>query len=249
MSTVFDETIASLSAEQPRMSDALKNLISIMAGQDLVPPAEADGAASKPQQRRPHEMQHLLACAKVVLKTINDCALPDPSEWASAHPQGAEEAGGDRIAALTAYKACHAMQAHAASQGAKVTKLLGRSYLRHTSCWADGAAAAAERELTRLRFPQATVKAFLEGFSNSLDVDDDFASLVWARDFAGALDARRRARSQEVHERRERMQSGESEAQALREALAAQEDAQEDGAGGDMMDTQESRVEEVLEAI
>ena len=227
-----------LKDEQPRISDAMKNFCSVLAATDLVTPktpsaANAGPNATKGEQQRPHDFKQLIGIAKVVLQAINAHELLAPDAWAQRHPQGDDESGAARIEALTAYKACSALRAHAASalgtSAPKLTKLLGRGYLRATRCWTDGVHAAAAAELARLRFPPHTVDAFLDGWSKAvdpaqgLDVADDVAGLVWAADFNGALQARRLARDREVAERRARMESGEAEADALREALAAEE--------------------------
>ena len=94
--------------------------------------------------------------------------------------------------------------------------------------------AAAAAELARLRFPPHTVEAFLDGWSKAVDpvqgVDgaEDVGGRVWAADFNAALQARRVARDAEVAERRARMESGEAEADALREAMAAEEQMKEE---------------------
>jgi hypothetical protein len=221
---------------RPCVSDAAKNFISVLSAADLV--AQPDDVQ---RQKKPHELAHLAECAKVVLRCINAHELPTPEAWALTHPQGDEESGADRIQALAAFRACHALRAHAvAALGAeqlKLTKLVGRRYLRATRCWEDGVGDAAAAELARLRFPPHTVSAFLDGWREALshepaesgadadaDEADDALRLVWAADFGAAVRARARARVGEVHERRERMEAGDDEAEALREALAAAPD-------------------------
>ena len=229
-----------LKDEQPRISDAMKNFCSVLAATDLTTPKTAASApnATKREQQRPHDFKQLISIAKVVLQAINAYELLTPDAWAQAHPQGEEESGAARIEAITTYKACAALRAHAASQlgtsAPKLTKLLGRGYLRATRCWTDGVHAAAAAELARLRFPPHTVEAFLDGWSKAVDpvqgVDgaEDVGGLVWAADFNAALQARRVARDAEVAERRARMESGEAEADALREAMAAEEQMKEE---------------------
>ena len=62
-----------LKAEMPRITDAMKNFCAYLAATDLVPEG-ADATAKKP-----HDMAHLLAMAKVVLKEINAHELPSPN--------------------------------------------------------------------------------------------------------------------------------------------------------------------------
>lgn len=226
----LDTAMEALKAEVPRISDAIKNFCSVLAAADLVPPAEGE----KQKQSPPHKMEHLLHCAKVVLKSINAYEPPSPEAWAETHPQGEEETGTARIEALTAYKASYALATSARrTEGAKVTKLLSRGYLRSTRCWSDSVGAVAADELARLRFPPHTVKAFLDGWARAIEPasataaaagesGEDLSELVWAADFSAALRVRRVARDKEVSERRERMESQADEAETLREALAAE---------------------------
>ena len=209
----LDAALTALMDERPRISDAMKNLVSVIAAGD------ATGAGPR------YEMGHLLAIAKTVLKATNELALPSPSEWAEAHPQGVDEGGVSRISTLTNYKACHTLVTEIqAKAGAKVTKMLGRGLLRHTRCWEDALRTSCASELAALRYPPATVEAVLDAwarsFSSEVAEDDDL--LVWAADFPQALQSRQRARQQEVVERRERIETGQNEADALRAALAAE---------------------------
>lgn len=229
----LETAMDALKSDSPCITDAIKNFTSVLGGQDLV--ADAD----KTKQKKPHDMTHLMEIAKVVLKAVNAHDLASPDAWAEKHPQGDDENGGDRIAAITEFRAAHALREHALSApGAKLTKLFGRRYLRATRIWPDGVGDATAAELARLRFPRHTVDAFLSGWARAIEPSvgtndaakqpdeeaDHVSELVWAPDFNAALMARRRTREQEVIERRERMDAGESEADAIREALAAEEE-------------------------
>lgn len=227
----LDAAIATLTADVPRITDAMKNFCSVLAAADLTD-----------DRVEPHELASLLGLAKVVLKCINAHVLATPDEWAVKHPQGDDETGAARIESLTRYKACYALrQQLGTASGAKATKLLGRAFLRATSCWEDGVAAAVNDELAKgnHRFPPRTVHAFLESWATAVGdgvgggsdgdgADDGISSLVWAADFNAALQARRLAREAEVKERRERLEDQECESQSLpsvlREALVPDED-------------------------
>ena len=210
-----------LKADRPSITEAMKNFASVLGGQDLV--ADAD----KTKQKKPHDVNHLIEMAKVVLKCVNAHELLSPDAWAEKHPQGEDESGSDRIDSITNFRAAAALREHAISvPGAKLTKLFGRMYLRATRCWEDGVGDAAAAELARLRFPRHTVDAFLSGWAQAIEPaaakttdEEDVNELVWAADFNAVLQARRRAREQEINERRERMDAGDTEAEALREAL------------------------------
>jgi len=240
----MDATLKVLQSETPRISVACKNLVAVVAGQDLVP-AAADGESNKkPADKKPHEMQHLLEVAKTILKCVNAYDLPTEQAWQEKHPQGEDESGSERIEAVTAYKACFTASAAVrrvqarpavttyspAAANAKITKLFGRGYLRATKCWEDGVGEACAQELARLRFPPHTCKAMLATFEKAIHdtAEDGDAALIWAADFHAALHARRLAREAEVRERRQRMETGETEAQALRAALAGQEEEEEE---------------------
>ncbi len=205
-------------ADEPRITDAMKNYISFLGGSSLAAVAGED-PMSHP------DLTQLTICAKVALKQLNAYTIQSPVEWAISNPQGAEELGSDRIDALTRYKACALLAGQVASAGGKVTKLLGRKFLRCTKAWGAVAPGIAA-ELTTLGIPPALVARFMDGFSGTLEEDsEDLASLVWSSDFQAELRARQQARLLEISERRERMQGNEDEATMLREALA---DGEED---------------------
>ena len=251
----IDAAMTTLQTDLPRISDAMKNFCAFLAATDLTA-----GDKQSKDKAKPHDFQHLLAIAKAVLKIINAHALAPPDAWAQRHPQAEEESGTERIEGLTMYRACHGLRAHAATApGAKVTKLFGRRYLRATRMWEDGVGEAAAAELARLRYPEHTVHAFLTGWATAVSPGDDAAaadccSLVWAADFNEALRARRAARDQEVRERVERMDASGSEADALREALAAEERMKEgpgegDGGGEDGNTSEEADGPRIVEVV
>ena len=141
--------------DPPCITDAMKSLCSYLAATDLV---EEAGSGRKPHVSESpggvvtvsltHELPHLLACAKAVLRQINAHTLPHPAEWAAANPQGDDESALCRIDTIANYKACHLLAAQLqATPGAKRTKLLGRRYLRTTRASWPALRAAAESEL------------------------------------------------------------------------------------------------------
>ena len=187
--------------EKPRIADALKNFCSVLAANDL-----ASGADLGKQ----HDMSHLLACARVTSKLINGYT-PPPAE------------ASDRDDKLDR-EACHLLALQCKQHGGKVTKLLGRGYLRTSDCFgAGGLRDAADAALTAQRLPPQTVSSFLDGWVASIAGGDaeaeQLVELVWAEDLPRTLQARRNARQAEVSQRRERMGSTESELQALRDAM------------------------------
>ena len=150
----------------PCITDAMKSLCSYLAATDLV---EEAGSGRKPHVSESpsgvitvsltHELPHLLACAKAVLRQINAHTLPHPAEWAEANPQGDEESARCRIDAIANYKACHLLAAQLqATPGAKRTKLLGRRYLRTTRGGWAALREAAEAQLETLHIPERTVE-------------------------------------------------------------------------------------------
>jgi len=227
----LESASAVLMADTPRISDAMKNYISYLGATGFT--ASDSGAVAAPQL----DMAQLMTSAKIALKLINSHELKSSSEWAEANPQGDDESGSDRIEALTRYKAAVLLAAAARSKSAKVSKLLGREYLRATKTW-SAVQASVTRELTAMGLPESAVEAFVVGWSQSVHGGgeaEDVAALVWSQNFASALQARQQARQQEVAERRERMDGNEDEATRLREALVG-------GAGGE---EEEPRVVEV----
>ena len=135
-------------------------------------------------------MAHLLSCAKACLKQINERTLAHPSDWAEEHAQGADETAMARITSLTEYKACHLLAVQVKSTaGAKVTKLLGRKWLRATRCWDEQLREATAAALAAQRIPEPTVAAFLDGWGRAISGEEDegAAALVWAADFQAAL--------------------------------------------------------------
>jgi len=220
----LDAAMEELKSDKPRITDAAKNLVAMLAAADL-----ARGLGREDEQ--PHEIASLLAIAKVVLQCVNNYVPPTPDVWAAAHPQGDDEKGSDRIETLTHYRAAHALHSQATAAGAKPTKLLGRSYLRATRCTDDVAARVRAECADGTRFPAHTVSSFLDGWTQSVSAEDDDSALVWAADFNAALQARREARAKEAAERADRMKEGDSEAERLRSALAAEKAMAEGEAG------------------
>ena len=227
-----------LRSDTPCISAAMKNFCSVLAASDIAASSGSDGTV---QQQKPHDMEHLLACARIMLRSINGQAqkLATVSQWESANPQGAEESALDRITAITNYKACHLLAGQInATAGAKHTKLLGRKFLQASGI-SETAREAARIDLNSQRFPPHTVDAFLSGWSDAIWDQHSAAeggaspleasSLVWAADFNAALKARQAARLEEVRERRERLDNNEDEAERLREALRAEDDPDGDG--------------------
>ena len=214
MNHPLDEVADEMRADEPRITDAMKNYISYLGA--LIGQAE-DG---RPQN--PPDLVQLTTCAKVALKQCNAHRLQSSAEWAGDNPQGEHELGSDRIEALTRYKACVLLAGQVASAGGKVTKLLGRKYLRATKAWGEVAPVVAS-ELLALGIPSGVVERFVEGFSRTLEETkgegEDIASLVWSSDFQAQLRARQQARQAEISERRERMQGNQDQSAMLREAL------------------------------
>jgi len=210
----LDAVADELRADEPRITDAMKNYISYLGA--LVGQAE-DGSTIPPP-----DLAQLTTCAKLALKQCNAHRLQSSAEWANANPQGEHELGSDRIEALTRYKACVLLAGQITSAGGKVTKLLGRKYLRATKAWGEVAPGVAS-ELLALGIPSVVVERFVEGFSRTLEEKkgegEDVASLVWSSDFQAQLRARQQARQAEISERRERMQGNQDQSAMLREAL------------------------------
>ena len=205
----LEQAAASYRADRPCITDAMKNFSSVLAAADLSGPV--------------HELPHLLTCAKVVLRLINEHKLQHPQDWAEAHPQGEEETGAARIEALTQYKTVHLLSVQVRESGGKATKLLGRRFLQ-TSGITD---AVCEKATDLLRadpsLPPGTVDAFIDGWEDAVTGhDEQLASLVWAVDFNRVLADRKAARLAEVAERRQRLDASEDEAQRLRDAMAAE---------------------------
>lgn len=215
MDDALEAAAALIRDDKPHITDAIKSFTSVIAANDLT--SSASAATSGPPN-----MAHPLLCAKACLRQINERTLMHPSEWAELHAQGEDETAMARIESITDYKACHLLAAQVKSTaGAKVTKLLGRKFLRATRCWDDEMRGATAAALAAQRIPEPTVASFLEGWSRAISGEDADASLVWAVDFQAALQARTEARTAEVAERRERMDAGEDEAERLRAALGA----------------------------
>lgn len=260
-----ETAMAAMQADTPRISDAMKNYCSVLAGNAagaadtaFAPPASAASASSAPPPPPPrYELRDLLDMAKVALKAINDFELPEPAQWNVLHPQADDESGTSRMDALARYRAATLLAARCreaasapsatpAAKAAKATKLLGRGWLRATRCWEGGArdAAAAALGASARRFEPATVDAFLDGWGAAILADGGAAGgegggtaadadLIWATDFNAAVLARRKARVQEVKERRERMTENSSDADALRAAMRAEAPADETETGED----------------
>ena len=117
----------------PSITNAMKSFCSYLAATDLVDERQTPHVSERGgviTVSLTHELPHLLACAKVVLKHTNARILPLPTEWAEAHPQGDDESGKCRMDAIANYKACHLLASQLRqTPGAKLTKMLGRRYL------------------------------------------------------------------------------------------------------------------------
>lgn len=244
----IDPAMAALKADAPSISDAMKNLCSVIAAPSFV--SSDDTTGSMPT---PHELPHVLKVAQLVLSSINNHVLLPQHEWAELHPQGADETGAARVEMLTNYRAATLLATQiteSAAKGAKLTKLFGRKFLQVSRIWEDGVREAASKELAAAvaagTLPSGTVDAFLSKFGDAIHGgssspsadggdDDDTASLMWSTkgDFDKALERRREAREKEVRERRERMDKGNDEAESLRSALQAEaaDEAADEAAG------------------
>ena len=170
----------------------------------------------------------------MALKLINAFTPLPPEQWALTHPQGEDETASDRIDLLTRYRACCALHTTVTNAGHKISKLLGRGYLRGTRLWND-VVAAQFADAVSGKFPAHTVAAFCDGWAKAAaadakddESDSDLVSLVWAADFNAALEQRRAARRKEIIERRERLHEQDNEADQLRAALRPVEEEEEE---------------------
>jgi len=230
---LIDAVVAALQAEKPVISDAVKSLISLVVASHAT---AADRAAAP---KGAGDLAMVTSCGRALLKAINSHVLPPPPQWALEHPQAEQETALERIETMTTYRACHALAARCAKAGAKPTRMLGRGFLRGTRCW-ETVSDSCRAQLLEQRFPPPLVDTFLDRFGRSLAAgSEEEEVLVWAADLPRAIEERRRERQREVDERRERMDAGEGEAVALREALAAMRTGE--GAA------EESRIEDVTE--
>ena len=192
----IEQAMKALKSETPRITDAIKNLCSILAAVDL-----ARGDKRQPKQP-PHEISMLLDIAKVVLACINAHELVSPDEWVQRHTQLESETASDRIA-ITQYRACHVLRALAAAvPNAKITKLFGRGFINGTRCWSDIDISSRQKLAANPKFAgsEHTITAFLDGWAKSIasergggdGSDEDYSGLIWAADFNAALQVQKK---------------------------------------------------------
>ena len=167
--------------EQPKLADAVKNLLSYMAAESVTQNSNS-----------PAKTQKFLGTARKILAAFNRASLPTVVEWGAAHPQGEAEEGMQRIETLAMYRRCVDLKEIVSNRGGKVSSVLGRTY-------------------ARVVFPELSVEIddteeardFLTKFRESLedDEDDGFGRLIWSANLQQELQRRAQQRKEAAKNR------------------------------------------------
>jgi hypothetical protein len=162
-----------------------------------------------------------VACARATAKAINTCEIISEASWSERFPQSEDETAVSRLDALSDYRVARVLANQVRALKGHFTKLFGLKFLLATKAWPDHLQRI-RTELASTLIPASTVDAFLEGWDKVVSgADSSLASLVWAKDFKGALEARNAQRAEEVRRRNERMAHSQSEYEELKSALAS----------------------------
>lgn len=178
-----------LMAERPKVSDAAKNLFTVLLAECF-----ADATA-------------LHACSKVVLQAITAHEMLDTPQWGLAHPQG-ETSGFERIEQLGEYKVRYTLWKTAKDSGGKPTRLLGKTWLR--SVWAD-IELAVLTEQRKAEMDAAHGEGLFEEFVNRFRSElEDAESMFWVEDFDRVLRSKVAERQSRAAEQLKVQEDGEA---------------------------------------
>jgi hypothetical protein len=119
----MSEKCSSLMNEQPKIESAVKNLISVLLAENMTI------ASNDFERQEAMTPSAVIACARKIVKYINDYSLKDVVQWGVDHPQGSEETASDRIDSLANYKVAYFMWAKAKSKSGKLCKIFGFNLL------------------------------------------------------------------------------------------------------------------------
>lgn len=205
--------VRSFQDDKPSISDAMKNLLSVLMAEDVT--AGPDDLSQKDNPA------HLLACAKAILKRVNGFILEPPDVWASKQtttaanelPSAATNTNHD---VNSRYEVCHRLMERVRETPEAVpTKLFGWRFFEATRCSKD-VLVAARRDLESLgaaSVPPESIDRFFSSWAQAVDgrgtldvgLQGELQSLVWSTDLKASIRAKRAARQREVKERNSRL--------------------------------------------
>ena len=196
----FERTLVEFMNEQPKISDAAKNLLS-------------EHMARSQISGQRFEAPQLLNAVQQALKAIKSVDLQDPVAWGHANPQGEQESGLDRMDAIARYKAAYTLWKQAKAKNQSPAKLLGKSFLVIT--WSQ---IRSHIELAQGSENEALVY-ILNAFEQSFNSTKPETDIIWTSNLYEAIAARQLERQNQASER---IKEAERAQEELREAVIEQ---------------------------
>lgn len=120
-----------LQQEQPKLNDAIKNLISLVLGLSLTY-SETDKDCADYISYSPEDA---LKCGKTLLKSIQSCELVEVGEWCINNPQIHDQTAVHRIDEVIKYKVVCLLRQRALKGSVSISKFFGQSYIEWTNHW------------------------------------------------------------------------------------------------------------------
>jgi hypothetical protein len=146
-----------IKSEVPKLGDSIKNLISVVLGNNYNPNVQFD---SNPQK--------LLRYAKEFLNSIQTYELEDPNNHFNIFSQSKSQTGADRLDEICKYKAVYELRKAVILSNARVSKLFGLQYFT----WTSSLKVVIDRTLKALsndsKIEMEEAEMFFELYSNSI---------------------------------------------------------------------------------
>ena len=184
--------------EKPRISDAVKNLLTILTAS--LKTASEEDRRRYVREGRPERIEEILQLSRGFLKTIDENEskkkFPNPIEFERLYPQTKSQSAVERLDQVAEYKVLYVLvQRIRRAERAKCTKLLGKSYcaflLRYPLCFRFEERFCCTMEKKGVTKRKSTwflnaVRYSLrcgEGNVEERLLDPEYAKLVWSEDF------------------------------------------------------------------
>ncbi len=153
---VMDGWLLKLQSDQPKIDNAIKNLLAILMAQQ--PAFEAEGDYIVPSKA--------MECGKHFLRHLQTYPLLSIDEYCVKFPQSDTQSANDRLDEICRYKSLYCLREHCTTAGIKVSKTFGRSYFIHTKQWEPFKSALLDHLPPKLLLEE--LQLFLKLFENSI---------------------------------------------------------------------------------
>lgn len=141
----LEEKCSFIMNEEPKIESAIKNLMAVLLASAVsfstlsqsIPALHSEDRDDALRNRIQENLNPgtALICARLLLKAINACELPDIVQWGLDNVQPEDQNGLDRLDDLCKYKVMCLLVNKARAKGGKVCKLFGRSFFPWTRLW------------------------------------------------------------------------------------------------------------------